>query len=109
MHKSKEIELGTITTDIALLVDALSSKEWRNCLFHFGILEAVIPNFFLMAALRYVLYIHIYICVYVYICIYKSSEFADRLPAGDYKAVAFSGEAFIRLLSVKCLGLEFSY
>lgn len=91
---------------MALLVAALSSKGWRNRLFHFAILEAVMPNFFLRAGYRCVC-----ICVYryVYICIHKSSEFADRLPAGDYKAVPSSGEACIRLLSVKCLGLEFSY
>lgn len=46
--------------------------------------------------------------MYIYTCKYKISEFVDRLSAGDYKAVASSGEACIRPLSGKRLGLEFS-
>lgn len=51
---------------------------------------------------------HIYIYMCIHIGIYKSSEFADRLSARDYKAVASSGEACLRSISGKCLGLEFS-
>lgn len=99
MHKSTERDLKTITTDVAVLAAALSSKGWHNHLFHFAIPEAAMPNFFLMAGFRCVQYMY----AYMYISIHKGSEFADMLSAGDYKAVASNGKACIRPPSGKCL------